>query len=384
MSRRSAPSLITLACFAALAAACGVGEATTSDSGGPVISRPGTSAPSSTAAASATPAPTTTLAGTTTTATTAAPAPTTTAAPQPITIALAGDVHGEKQIAAVLAEGKNPLEFAAPVLTAADVAVVNLETVVGDAGKPQTKTFVFRAPPSLLTALRDAGVDVVSTANNHSFDFGRDGLLETLRQIAEAGLGQIGSGNNATEAYAPLIIDVRGTKVALLGIARVGPSDAGRATAQRAGTTNGKDIASVVAAIKAAKAQAPIVIAFMHWGIELDRCPQIADRDFAQSMLNAGASAVVGAHPHVLQGISTPSGKLVAYSLGNFVFYASRDAARDSGVLTLNFSPAGDLLDHQFTPMRIDTRGRPVPVEGDAAAAAVAEIESLAPDKGGC
>jgi poly-gamma-glutamate synthesis protein (capsule biosynthesis protein) len=116
----------------------------------------------------------------------------------------------------------------------------------------------------------------------------------------------------------------------------------------------------------------------MHWGVELANCPTAEDRALAQKMLDAGASAVVGAHPHVLQGQSTSTpGKLIAYSMGNFVFYARRDAARRTGVLTVSFSPEGTVTGQTFDPALIDSQGRPIPLAGPAADQARAAYDRL-------
>jgi poly-gamma-glutamate capsule biosynthesis protein CapA/YwtB (metallophosphatase superfamily) len=348
----------------------------------------GTTTSTATTTAASTSAATAPALATTSVAPTTTAAASTTTGPhgsRPITVAFGGDVHAEPPISGVLAAGKSPFEFVAPLLSKADVAVANLETTLGTAGTAQIKKYVFRAPDSIVQDAKAAGIDVLGTANNHSYDYGQAGLLETIQHITATGIQQIGSGNTATEAYAPAIIDVRGTKVAILGIARVGPSDAGRATATRPGTTNGHDVAATLAAIKAAKQQAPIVIVFIHWGIELAACPQIDDKNFAQQMLDAGASAVVGAHPHVLQGVSNPPGKLVAYSVGNFVFYAHRPAARQTGVLTISFSPDdGSVTGYSFDPALIDAQGRPVPLTGTARDQAIANYAKLSPGQGPC
>jgi poly-gamma-glutamate capsule biosynthesis protein CapA/YwtB (metallophosphatase superfamily) len=297
-----------------------------------------------------------------------------------ITVAIGGDVHGEPPIKQVMDRGGSPLEFAAPILSAADVAVVNLETAIGPLGKPADKKYTFRSDDRLLASLNNAGVDVVSVANNHAYDFGRDAFLDTLTRVRANGMEPTGGGNNAAEAYAPTIVDVRGTKVAIVGLAKVGPGDSGRATATRPGTTNARDLTASVNAIKAAKQQAPIVIVFLHWGVELDRCPQPEDKRLAQSLLDAGASAVVGAHPHVLQGISLPPGKLIAYSIGNFVFYATRPVARDSMVLTISFRPDGTVSAHNVTTMRIDKEGRPRPTDAATGQRIINEINNFTPD----
>jgi hypothetical protein len=310
-------------------------------------------------------------------------APTTTAVAAtgsggPVTIAFAGDVHGESPISGVLARGGNPLSAVAPIFQRADIAMVNLETTIGNAGAKVPKEFNFRSDNRLLTALKAAGVDVVTVANNHSFDYGLAGFTQTLESIKASGLQVVGGGANAAAAYAPAIIDVRGVKVALLGIAVIGPNDIGRANSTRPGTTNGRDVNATLAAIRSARAQASIVVAFMHWDVELATCPTAEDRALAQQMLDAGASAVIGAHPHVLQGLRTPAaGKLIAYSLGNFVFYAKKDVARRTGVLTVTFAPDGSVTGNSFDPATIDGSGRPIPLTGAARANALADYMAL-------
>ncbi|MCU1343988.1 MAG: hypothetical protein JWL70_254 [Acidimicrobiia bacterium] len=266
----------------------------------------------------------------------------------------------------------------APLLSKADLTVANLETTIGAAGAKVAKKFNFQSDPRLLQAAKAAGIDVVSVANNHSFDFGAAGFQSTVLNILASGLKPTGGGNNAAAAYAPTIVEVRGTKVAIVGVAVIGPPDSGRATATRAGTTDGRNLAATLAAITAARQQAPIVVAFMHWGVELATCPTAADRALAQKLLDAGASAVIGSHPHVLQGQSTATaGKLIAYSMGNFVFYAKRDVARRTGVLTVSFSPDGSVVGQTFDPALIDARGRPIPLTGAAADQARAAYNNL-------
>jgi len=266
----------------------------------------------------------------------------------------------------------------APILQRADVTVANLETTIGNTGAKVPKKFNFQSNVSLLRAVKTAGVDIVSVANNHSYDFGAAGFQSTILNLLATGLTPVGGGADAAHAYAPAIVDVRGTKVAIVGIAVIGPPDAGRATATRAGTTNGRDVNATLAAIRAARAQAPIVVAFMHWGVELASCPTAEDRSLAQKLLDAGATAVIGSHPHVLQGQSSPTpGKLIAYSMGNFVFYAKRDAARRTGVLTVSFSPDGTVTGQAFDPGLIDSQGRPIPLTGAAADQARAAYSRL-------
>jgi poly-gamma-glutamate capsule biosynthesis protein CapA/YwtB (metallophosphatase superfamily) len=326
-------------------------------------------APTTAAATSATTMPPTTA------LTTAIP--TTTSSPRAVTVAFGGDVYGQPPVRRLLEQGVNPLAAIAPVLRRADLAVVNLETAVGHRGEPRDKRFVFQADPSLLAALRDAGIGAVSVANNHSFDHGLDGFLETLDNVRSAGLVAFGGGRDAAEAYAPALIGVGGVTVALVGIAVIGPDDGDRAIGDRPGTTNGRDLEATLGAIRAAKALTPIVLVMVHWGAERARCPRPFERDLAARMLDAGASAVVGAHPHVLQGVARTDDRLIAYSIGNFVFAGLDEATRQTGVLTLTLEPDGRVSGYTWDPARIDGGGRPIPLDGperDAASGVLATL----------
>lgn len=305
------------------------------------------------------------------------PAPTTTAPPRPVTLAFGGDVYGHPPVARVLDRGENPLAAVAGLLSSADVAIVNLETAVGSAGAPRDKQFVFQAKPVLLDALRDAGVDVVSVANNHSFDHGLDGFLETLDNVAASGLIATGGGRDAASAYTPAYISVDGVEVAILGLAVIGPEDDDRAVGDRPGTTNGRDLDATIAAVRAAKQRTPVVAVFVHWGAELGKCPRASEQTLAQHLLDAGASVVIGAHPHVLQAIDVRDGQLVAYSIGNFVFRSRSEVTRATGVLHVTIDPSGSVIDHAWHPARIDDEGRPIPLEGQAAEDARAHFHSL-------
>jgi poly-gamma-glutamate capsule biosynthesis protein CapA/YwtB (metallophosphatase superfamily) len=363
-------------CVALAAAACSSpSKATSTDPAStPIASTTIAPTPSTTTTTSSSSSSTTTTTNTNTN--------TTTAPPRAVTLAFGGDVYGQPPVRGVLERGENPLAAVAPLLRGADVAIVNLETSVGSSGAPRDKQFVFQAHPNLLAAIADAGVDVVSVANNHSFDHGLDGFLETLDNVAAAGLAAVGGGRDAAEAWAPAIVPVGGVEVAVLGVAVIGPEDDDRAAGDRPGTTNGRDRDALVAAIEAAKVRTPIVVVMVHWGAELARCPRPWEQDLAQRMLDAGASVVVGAHPHVLQARVAGNGQLVAYSIGNFVFAGRSEATSRTGVLLVTVEPDGRVRDDQWEPARIDVSGRPIPLGGeerDIARAAYADQPTEGP-----
>lgn len=296
---------------------------------------------------------------------TAVPTPTPTPTPTPpptVTIAFAGDVHGEPPIENVLAEGDNPLAGVADLLGAADIAVVNLETAIGTTGVAADKTYTFQADPSLADALASAGVDVVNLANNHGLDFGHDAAEETMALVGGAGMRAVGYGADAEEAYAPALFDIGGRTVAVLGITRVLPSRGWEARADRAGMASAYDPGPAIAAVRAAREVADHVVVTIHWGRERMTCPDGEQVALARAFAAAGADAVVGHHPHVLQGVVDVDGTLVANSLGNFVFYATRAEQRRTGVLTVTLGEDG-AEGYRWDPATIDSRGRPQPDE---------------------
>ncbi|MDP8927750.1 MAG: CapA family protein, partial [Actinomycetota bacterium] len=285
--------------------------------------------------------------------------PSTGSASHAISIAFGGDVHGEKQIRRALEAGRQPLAALAPVLSAADLAIVNLETAVGDGGQAADKQHTFLAPRALLAALGGAGVDVVSLANNHSLDYGWTTLRSGLHWLAEAGLAAVGAGENAAEAYAPHVVEVRGRRVAVVGLTRVIPRREWAAGNDRPGVASGYDLRTATAAVRAATAVADHVVVVVHWGAELANCPDDKQVTLGRALQEAGADVVVGHHPHVLQGIDHESGRLIAYSLGNLLWYSTGPATRLSGVLSVTLGPEG-VVGWQFHPAIVDPSGAPL------------------------
>jgi len=303
--------------------------------------------------------------------------------PPPIRLAFGGDVHGQSSIRDTLATGGNPFAELAPTLRAADLAMINLETVIGHAGRPESKRFVFRAPPSLLGAAVDAGVDVVSLGNNHAWDYGQAGLLATLGHVERTGLRAVGAGADGARANAPVVLEIGGVRVAVLGFSRVGIDWHTQAGPGRPGTANGFALADTDLAIASAARAADIVVVSVHMGSERRACPTARDRDFVERSFAAGASIIVGHHPHVLQGIELHGGKLVAYSLGNLVFDAHGHHARTTGVLVVTANADGRVLEYEWEPARI-VGDVPIALHGAPRDAALADLAALGPQGSRC
>jgi poly-gamma-glutamate synthesis protein (capsule biosynthesis protein) len=298
---------------------------------------------------------------------------------EPVTLAFGGDVHFEGAIESRLAaDPSTTLGPIAGVLRRANLAMVNLETAITERGTPAPKDFTFRAPPSALTALKDAGVDVATMANNHGLDFGQVGLRDSLAAARSARFPVVGVGRNADEAYRAWQTTVKGQRIAVIGATQV--LDASLAAAWSAGDgkpglASAYDEKRLLAAVRAARAQADTVVVDLHWGRELAGCPIDRQRALAPKLVAAGADVVVGSHAHVLLGGGFLRGAYVNYGLGNFVFYSRGGITAQSGVLLV--TARGRAVTRVEWVPAVISGGIPLPLRGAAADRAVAAWRSL-------
>ncbi len=273
---------------------------------------------------------------------------------RPLTLAAVGDINlGDGPGAATARYGAAyPWKSVGSRLRAADLAFGNLECAVSLRGVQQRKAFTFRGRPSSLREVaRRGGLDVLNLANNHSGDYGHTALLDTLRNVRRYGMVPVGAGATEAQAYRPVVVERLGLKVAFVGFDAIQPFGF-RAVGRRPGNAWAFP-SRVRASVRAAARQADVVIATFHWGIERDFTESAQQRSLAATAVNAGATAVIGAHPHVLQPIRRPRlGRLIAYSLGNFVFSAHSAGTERTGILTLQLG-AGRVLGHRFVRARI-------------------------------
>jgi poly-gamma-glutamate capsule biosynthesis protein CapA/YwtB (metallophosphatase superfamily) len=257
---------------------------------------------------------------------------------RPVVIEAVGDITFGEQVGQYGA--RYPWTNVAATLRTADITVGNLETSVSTRGIAADKQYVFRGSPSSLVPLaRQAGFDVLTLANNHSVDYGRDALVDTVRSVHAAGIQPIGAGVDERRARLPAIVDAGGLRVAFLGYSDVNPLGfpAGPTTA---GTARA-DTAAIATDVHAALRRSDVVVCYFHWGTELHPEPDARQMQFAAACLQAGASVVLGAHPHVFGPVRRPtSATLVAWSLGNFVFPSSGVTAR-TAILHVNVDRRG-------------------------------------------
>jgi poly-gamma-glutamate capsule biosynthesis protein CapA/YwtB (metallophosphatase superfamily) len=284
---------------------------------------------------------------------------------EPVTLAFGGDVNVEGAARALLSGGLDPV---APILSAADLAVVNLETAVTGRGERADKQYAFRGPVSTFTALRDAGVDVATMANNHGMDYGVTGLRDSLAAARETGMPVVGIGLDEQQAYAPHVATVRGQRIAVLGATQVLDAafiEPWTARGDKPGLASAKREQRLLKEVRAAREQADTVVVYLHWGRELQSCPTDVQQDLARRLVDAGADVVVGTHAHVLLGGGYLDDAYVDYGLGNFAFAAHRTETARTGVLTLTVQGRA-VTEARWTPAVIRS-GMPVPLEGAAA-----------------
>lgn len=209
-------------------------------------------------------------------------------------------------------------------MQSADIMMANNEFPYSDRGTPTPdKTYTFRADPKDVHIMKDMGVDIVGLANNHAYDYGPDALIDTIDTLNGVQLPFVGAGKNIDEASHPAYFHANGhviSYVAATQIERYGNPDTKEATADSPGVLRTLDPAKAVAAIKEAAANSDFTVMFVHWGTESTDLVEQSQRDLARAYVEAGADLIIGAHPHVLQGIDYVDGVPVFYSLGNFWF----------------------------------------------------------------
>lgn len=289
----------------------------------------------------------------------------------PITIAAVGDVMlgspfpNDSRMPPN--DGADLLKEVTPILSAADIAFGNLEGPMIDGGASSkcspnsTRCFAFRVPTRYGKYLKDAGFDVMSVANNHASDFGDAGRASTRKVLDDLGIKHAGSDN---AQYSTAYLDVKGKKIAFVGFAHNNI------------VPNVNDLDNARRLVEAAKKQADIVIVSFHGGAEGTGAQHVYPRTeifvgeargnlpaFAHTVIDAGASLVLGHGPHVMRGLEIYKGHLICYSLGNFATYGWFQLAGETAlteILEVKIGPDGNFLSGKINAGRQEGRGGPV------------------------
>lgn len=237
------------------------------------------------------------------------------------------------------------------VMQNADIMCLNNEFTYSTGGSPYPgKAYTFRAKPERVEVLKQLGVDAVTLANNHVYDYGKEALLDTFDVLEEAEIPYFGAGRNLEEAMEPLYLEADGKIIALVGASRAEKNKmTPQATENEPGILRCYDTTLFMESIKEAKENADFCIAFVHWGTEYSFDLEQVQTDTGKEYLDAGADVIIGAHSHCLQGLEYYEGKPIVYSLGNYWF---NEKTLDTMLVQLHFygDATEDFLEVQIIP----------------------------------
>jgi len=309
-----------------------------------------------------------------------------TAAPVEFKIAAVGDIMlGGTATPELRKYGYDyPFELTAPILKQAQIVFGNLEGPLTAGGTSETnKQYVFRSPPDKVApALARAGFNLVSLANNHILDYGPQGLEDTRAALDRAGIRAVGAGRNLNEARAPAIMTAEGITVAFLAYSLTFPEEfwAGPDTP---GTAFGHE-RHVREDVAAARQRADIVVVSFHWGTEGKTELRDYQITLARAAIDAGASVVLGHHPHILQAVERYRQGAILYSLGNFVFGSYSRIATRSMISLITFRDR-QLREIRLIPINVNNPEvvfQPKPLTGQDAVEAMALVQQLSLTRG--
>ncbi len=300
--------------------------------------------------------------------------------PPTVRIALVGDIMlGGTATEFVERYGYDyPFEYVTPELGQGDVVFGNLEGPLTDRGEALDKRFVFRTPPDKVApALARAGFDVLSLANNHTLDYGPEGLFDTLDALSAAGMKAVGAGAHSTAARAPVVIEASGLKVGFLAYSNTFP-ESFWATDERPGTAFGHEH-HVRADVARLRETVDVVVVSFHWGQEATTELREYQPRLGRAAIDAGADIIAGHHPHILQGVEYYNGGVIFYSLGNFTFGSYSERARTSAIAHV-FAGADGVLEAELVPINVynpEVLFRPRVLEGTAARDVIEQLREL-------
>jgi poly-gamma-glutamate capsule biosynthesis protein CapA/YwtB (metallophosphatase superfamily) len=305
--------------------------------------------------------------------------------PPPLTVAAGGDVLGDRQVGTFIDHngGEAVLANVEPFMDEASIAFVNLECPLSDKGtRKVAKEYTFRGRPALAQGLMSAGIDVVSLANNHTLDYGPAALLDTIARLDDAGVAHAGAGADAAAAQAPALLISPAGVVAVLAFTEIIPGGFSATGKQPGVNATTPDREKLLAAIASAKKKADFVIVSFHWGTEYTERANEDQRRLAHQAIDAGADLVLGHHPHVIQGLELYHDKLIAYSLGDFVFDHYSRKTGEAFVLQVTMTREG-APSLEVVPVYLsDSTGVPAPVTGEEADTILTRLTRLSADLG--
>ncbi|MGE5397346.1 MAG: CapA family protein [Chitinophagales bacterium] len=300
-----------------------------------------------------------------------------------VSLTAVGDVMLARHVGELmLTKGDNyPFQKITPTLKSADITIGNLESPISDRGTAMPgKGICFRARPEAGEAVRSAGFDVLSIANNHSLDYDNLAFLDTMFILRDLGMKTVGGGRNISEARQPVIITKDGLKVGILAYTIFADlfysysyQRSFEATEEQSGVAPlNKEI--VLEDLAKLKPQVDITIVSLHWGTEYNEEPDQQQRVLAKELVDGGADLIIGHHPHIVQGVERYKNGLIAYSLGNFIFDQNQHVyTRQGFILKAILTPQG-AKKIQLLPVFID-HSQPRLMKGEEAESFLEQVK---------
>lgn len=235
------------------------------------------------------------------------------------------------------------------IMTSSDIMVANNEFTISTRGTPLNKRYTFKADPKRLNIYKEMGVNLVSLANNHIYDYGIEAFNDTLKYLKEYDIPFVGAGSNISEAKKSFSFIAGGYKISFISSTRaekniITPG----ATETTPGVFRCYDNTLLKETIKEAKEKSDYVVLLIHWGKEDSHDIEDIIKETGKEYVDAGADLIVGSHAHLLQGMEFYKNKLIAYNLGDFIF--NRET-KDTGILSVTLNNSGNLT-YKFIPCK--------------------------------
>jgi poly-gamma-glutamate synthesis protein (capsule biosynthesis protein) len=298
--------------------------------------------------------------------------------PEVTRVILAGDIMLGRRVASEAPGGAGmTLQPLSQRLAAADLTIGNLESTLSGDGIPQQPgNDSFHADPAVLRSLDRAGFDLLSLANNHTGDYGERAFVQTLRRMDASPIQRVGAGLDAAEAWRPVVLSSGGVRFGFVAFNAIGETP--RATRKRPGAAeirmqprtgplDRSDLRRMSRTVSRLAARVDVVIVLPHWGDQYTNVPWPDQRVVGAALTEAGADLVVGGHPHWVQGVQMHRGRLIAHSLGNFVFDMDFDVETQEGALMELVFWGEELREARFTPYVIGSDFAPRLARGERA-----------------
>lgn len=301
--------------------------------------------------------------------------------PSSITITAGGDVIFDRKVRNLISSsgGEAPLAKVASYFQKADVAIVNLESPVSLRGtRKADKDVTFRGDPEGIKSLYSAGIDFASLANNHALDYGLEALDDTMALLRESEIEYTGAGRNKDEAERLAIKKLNnGVNVGFLAYSYIIPPGF-MSSENKAGiaTVRPENYQEIKEKITESKRRVDYLIVHFHWGMEYQDYPLNYQKELGHMVIDSGADLVLAEHPHVIQGLEIYKEKLIAYSLGDFVFDHFSRKTGEAFILELTINSKG-LSEAKITPVYLTPQGQPEVATGQDAQIILNRLEKI-------